>query len=356
MNEVAIIKTSNKVKNISKEKAMLKPEEIIDIKEWYTPDIPRKEFRKLMKRDNKHALVNFGVWIIMLVGLGYLAYLTIGTLWMIPSFALYGVVYNSNNARWHECSHGTVFKTPWLNEFFYWLCGSMEFRDNVDFRWSHSRHHSLTIMSPVDPEELSPRPPKLILIVLDFFFIYSGITSIGRLILHSFGIVSKKVKAYVPEDEYKKMFFWARMALLPHIIAIGLAIYFGNILPLVFYSLPKFYGHFIEWTFIILQHVGLEHNVWDHRRVCRSLSVNPFLSFIFMNMEHHIEHHMFPSVPYHQLPRLHELIKDDLPEPYKGLIPAVIELVPVLFRQLKEHEYVIKRLEGENNELEKSMS
>lgn len=222
---------------------MIHPEEVVDVQEWFTIDIPRKEFRKLLKRDNWHGLVNFGLWFVLLGITGYLAYLSIGAWYMIPAFMLYGVIYNSNNARWHECSHGTVFKTKWLNEFFYWLCGSMEFRDNIDFRWSHTRHHSFTIINPVDPEELSPRPPRILPIILDFVFLYSGITSIWTLISHSLGRPTKKTASYVPESDYKAMFWWSRAALLPHIAAIVLSITMSSPLPIVFYSLPKFYGH-----------------------------------------------------------------------------------------------------------------
>lgn len=140
---------------------------------------------------------------------------------------------------------------------------------------------------------------------------------IATLISHSLGRPTKKSATYVPKEDYNAMFWWARAALVPHLIAIGLSVYLGSWLPIVFYGLPKFYGHFIQWTFIILQHVGLEHNVWDHRKVCRSFNLNPFLSFIFMNMEYHVEHHMYPMVPYHALPKLNAIIKDDLPEPIR---------------------------------------
>ena len=43
--------------------------------------------------------------------------------------------------------------------------------------------------------------------------------------------------------------------------------------------------------------------------------MNPVSRFIYWNMNYHVEHHMFPMVPYHALPKLHELIKDDLPAP-----------------------------------------
>ena len=34
--------------------------------------------------------------------------------------------------------------------------------------------------------------------------------------------------------------------------------------------------------------------------------MNPISRFIYWNMNYHVEHHMFPMVPYHALPRLHD--------------------------------------------------
>jgi fatty acid desaturase len=43
--------------------------------------------------------------------------------------------------------------------------------------------------------------------------------------------------------------------------------------------------------------------------------MNPISRFLYWNMNYHVEHHMFPMVPYHALPKLHETIKHDLPAP-----------------------------------------
>jgi DNA ligase (NAD+) len=64
----------------------------------------------------------------------------------------------------------------------------MEFRDAVDFRWSHARHHSYTIMTGVDPEIAVPRPPNLLFIVLDFFYLRMGYYAVKDLVLNSLGI------------------------------------------------------------------------------------------------------------------------------------------------------------------------
>jgi fatty acid desaturase len=322
---------------------MINPEEVIQVKEWYTPDISRKELKSFLKRDNYHAILYFSLWFILIFAAGYLVYRLFPTAWAIPAFFFYGVVYASANAKWHECSHGTAFKTNWPNELFYFLGGSMEFRDFVDFRWSHARHHSYTIMTGVDPEIAVPRPPRIIFVLIDFFYLKSGFFAVKNLLLHSLGIPSKFVKNYVPEDEFNKMFWWARAALIPHLIAIGLSIATRSWLPVLFFTLPRFYGSFFQWNFIWLQHVGLAENVWDHRLNTRSLHVNFFLSFLFMHMENHIEHHLYPMVPFHALPKIHRRLEGELPRTYQSLWEGSKELWPVMFKQKKDPSMCIKR-------------
>ena len=60
-------------------------------------------------------------------------------------------------------------------------------------------------------------------------------------------------------------------------------------------------------------------------------------------MNYHVEHHMFPMVPYYNLPRLHQLIKHDLPEPNHGFIDGLKEVFYALRRQLSDPEYRINR-------------
>jgi MocE subfamily Rieske [2Fe-2S] domain protein len=52
---------------------------------------------------------------------------------------------------------------------------------------------------------------------------------------------------------------------------------------------------------------------------------------------------MFPLVPYHALPRLHEVIKDDCPPPYPSILSAWREILPTLLRQVKDPGYHVKR-------------
>ena len=63
----------------------------------------------------------------------------------------------------------------------------------------------------------------------------------------------------------------------------------------------------------------------------------------YFNMNYHIEHHMFPMVPFHALPRLHERVDPCLPRTYCGLRDAFREIVPTLIRQSRDANYFVLR-------------
>jgi MocE subfamily Rieske [2Fe-2S] domain protein len=71
--------------------------------------------------------------------------------------------------------------------------------------------------------------------------------------------------------------------------------------------------------------------------------MNPINRYLYWNMGYHVEHHMFPMVPYHNLPKLHALLKSDVPPPYDGLAEAWREIIPALIRESKDPDYYVQR-------------
>lgn len=71
--------------------------------------------------------------------------------------------------------------------------------------------------------------------------------------------------------------------------------------------------------------------------------MNRVLRFIYMNIDyHHLEHHMYPMVPYHALSQLHEEIRSDCP-PYANLWQAYQEIIPTIWRQRSSPSYFVQR-------------
>ena len=103
---------------------------------------------------------------------------------------------------------------------------------------------------------------------------------------------------------------------------IAWAIASGTVVPLLFVGLPSFYGAWLFMFFAITQHAGLKEDVLDHRLNTRTVYINPVFRFLYLNMNYHLEHHLFPAVPYYNLPALHEEVKAYLPPPKPSMMAA----------------------------------
>jgi fatty acid desaturase len=108
-------------------------------------------------------------------------------------------------------------------------------------------------------------------------------------------------------------------------------------------GLPRLYGAWHHVLTGLTQHAGLAEDTLDHRLNSRTVYLNPISRFVYWNMNYHVEHHMFPMVPYHALPQLHEEMKADCPPAYRGLWQAYREIVPAVLRQLRDPTYFVRR-------------
>ena len=311
---------------------------------WYTSPVPREKMRELLERRDGPAIRDTLLWFAMLIFFGSCGYLLWGSWCAIIPFAVYGVLYASvSDSRWHESSHGTAFKTDWMNNALYELSSFMVLRESVRWRWSHTRHHSDTIVVGRDPEIAVPRPANLGIFLLNFFNVMAFRMYWSNVFLHCIGRLTPDESTYIPKTEHGKLFAMARLYVLIYAGIIALSVYTGSILPFIYIGLSSFYGGWLMPVYGNTQHAGLAENVLDHRLNCRTVYMNRINRYMYWNMGYHLEHHMFPLVPYHALPKLHELIKADSPKPYNGLLEAYREVIPALLRQAKDPAYYVKR-------------
>jgi Na+-transporting NADH:ubiquinone oxidoreductase subunit F len=313
---------------------------------WYTSPVPKEQMRGLLERRDGPAIRDTLIWFAVLITAGVSGYLLwrAGSWWAAVPFLIYGIIYaSSSDSRWHEAGHGTAFKTDWLNNALYEIASFMVMRESVPWRWSHVRHHSDTIIIGRDPEIAVPRPPDIFRFLIGFFSLRTIPVYFYHVALHAMGRLTAEEKTYVPESEYGKAFWRARIYLLIYLTVLGLAVYYRSLLPFMYVGFPQLYGAWLTPIYAYPQHAGLAENVLDHRLNCRTLYMNPVHRFLYWNMNYHVEHHMFPLVPYHNLPRLHELVKPDMPTPYPSLFAAWRELVPAVLRQVKDPSYYVER-------------
>jgi fatty acid desaturase len=311
---------------------------------WYSCPIDRKQLKGLMRRSDWPAARDTLVWLGALVVTGFAAVHFWGSWASAPFFLIYGVLYGSaSDSRWHECSHGTAFRRRWLNDSVYLLACVMIVREPTIWRWSHARHHTDTLIVGRDPEIQVQRPPDLVSLALDMFALKHIVTTLGKLLIHSGGRLTDEELTFVPASERTKVISAARVGLCLIVALIVWCCAVHSLLPAMLLGLPSIYGAFMGPFFATTQHAGLAEDVLDHRLNSRTVYMNPVFRFLYWNMNYHVEHHLFPLVPYHALPRLHEAVRPFCPRPYRSCWEAYREIIPAILRQRRDSAWFVQR-------------
>jgi len=180
--------------------------------EWYHTDVPRKQMKDLMQRSDGPALRDTAIWVLAFVITAAGGIWFYGSWWSLPFWLAYGVLYGSStDSRWHECGHGTAFKTQWMNKVVYQVACFMVMRNPTVWRWSHARHHTDTIIVGRDAEIAVMRPPDLIKVVLAFVGILDAWQAMTAMVRYCFGTINAEEATFIPAMETHRVFFVARV-------------------------------------------------------------------------------------------------------------------------------------------------
>jgi fatty acid desaturase len=299
--------------------------------DWFRSAVPRKRMKELMRRSDYPAIRDTALWfglMILFAGAGIALW---GSWWAVPFFLAYGILYGStSDSRWHESGHGTAFKTRWIDEGLYQVASFMIMRDPTVWRWSHTRHHTDTLVVGRDPEIAAMRPARLARLLANLVGLVDVPVAFRLMFLHASGRLTADEADFIPAPERHKVYRTARIDL-------------RSWLPVVLIGGPRLYGAFLFNLYGLTQHAGLGENVLDHRLNTRTVKMCVVNRFLYWNMNYHVEHHMFPLVPYYRLAELHEEIKHDCAPVYPSMWAAYKELVPAILRQLRDQEYYVRR-------------
>ena len=311
---------------------------------WFQAHVDPARMRELTRRQNLRPAIDLGLWVGLVIGSGILAWSVRDTWWAIPAFLLYGALAGgAADARWHECGHGTAFRTGWMNDLVYFPASFMLARGATHWRWSHFRHHTDTIIVGRDAEIVFPRPQSLPRFLAGYTHLEGGFTMMATIVRHAFGRPDPDVAELVPVSERRRVVIEARIYVT---IWVGAVVWSAVTLspwPILFVGGPTIYGAWLMVFFGATQHAGLQEDVLDHRYSTRTVLMNPVFRFLYLNMNYHVEHHMFPAVPYYRLPALHAEIRDQLVEPLPNTVAAYREIFHALRRQAEDTSWELDR-------------
>ena len=313
----------------------------------WRPVVDREKIRELSFPRSWPGIKYVALYFLALFATGCLAYRAwaasskLAILW----FWLYGTIYAFSGAYDHEARHRTLFKQRVLNDVFGHIFAFMTNFEPVRWRWTHTLHHAYTLstVEPLDFEIQVARPSKLLQFFLGFVpfgpLLWLHQSYLAETFLNALGVITPVIAQCVPPHEQWRVLRSSRVHMSIWCGFIGASVYFRSWLPALYFMLPTFYGNTLFALCGLAQHAGLPFDVRDHRLNTRTVILNPVLSWLYVKLEYHQEHHMFPMIPWYNLPALHELIKEQMPPPHIGLISAYREIIPAVIKQATDTSY-----------------
>jgi len=303
---------------------------------WFAPSIDPKRLRTLMRRDDLHGILFFLAWLILCAAGVTLVVMTRATAWLWATMLLYGILLCFAYAASHECAHGTAFRSRWLNEAVFWITSVVFIEEPLYRRYSHASHHTHTWFNGSDPQKPYGNP-----LTLTYYLFYTlGVSfyrdAASQLLRHARQRFTKEELAFLPPSERAKV---ARNSRIMMAIYLGLilgGVVLSSSLPFILYFLPRQLGSWVVTAYINTQHMCMAEDLHDHRQTTRSIHCNTLERLLYWNMNHHIEHHLFPSVPFHALPRLNAEIRTQLPSPSAGVVAANVEIWTAILKQRRD--------------------
>jgi fatty acid desaturase len=303
---------------------------------WWEPRIDRAVLKALMGRSDWPGLYFLGVWVGLLVVTGLSIHFSRGTWWVAPAVIAYGVVLGFAYAPSHECAHGTAFRTRWLNEAVLWISSFIWGESPTHRRFAHSHHHTYTWHWKVDAQMGYCNPVSLRTYLGDVIGLVEFLPRLKLTLRHARGRILERERIYLPDTQVPTLVREARILLAGYVALLAWAVIGQTWVPLLYFFIPRFAGAFGVFLFITSQHMAMNQNVYDHRLNSRSMTNSWLSRVLYWNMNYHIEHHLYPSVPFHALPALNTAIRDQLPEPSPSLLAAHLEILRTIAAQRRD--------------------
>ena len=319
--------------------------------QFYRSPVDRTLLRSLTKRSDFRGLLQvITLLTIYALTTGAALYFFLQGQWIAMVIAAYvHSLYSSflgMEATVHELSHKTPFRTRWLNEFFYGLFCLLTWNNPVHFRESHRRHHQYTMHVGKDKEvvmEPAPFGPVNYLQWFTFDWLWFK-TIMGANLRFVFCRDMPDIFAWDPlfnTDDPRRagMFLWARLQMLVHLALIAWFAWSGLYILIFTVSFSYFFASAAGRSTGISQHIGMQSNIPDWRMSCHTFLYGPLMSFLYWNMNYHIEHHAYAAVPFYNLRKLHQAVLEDCPPPVRGYWKGLGRILGILKRQRTEPDY-----------------
>jgi fatty acid desaturase len=222
----------------------------------------------------------------------------------------------------HEATHKTPFASLAVNDWAGRLAGFLLVLPFEWFRYFHLAHHRWTNIDGKDPELLGEKPETWrawARHVTGLPYWWSEVRLMVALVR------GRAEGEYLPEGAKGRIVTEARWMALGY-LCVALSLLWSP-LALWVWIVPVLLGQPFLRLYLLAEH-GDCPRVANMFQNTRTTFTNRIVRFLAWNMPYHVEHHVWPAVPFHRLPEVHGLMKEELKvtaEGYAAFTRAYLE-------------------------------
>jgi fatty acid desaturase len=199
------------------------------------------------------------------------------------------------------------------------------------FRQFHFAHHRFTQNPSRDPELAQPAPDTM----RSYLWRASGLPNWQRRLTVTLrhALTGQVPEPFVPARMRKGVVREARIVWIGYVLVLLVSLMLRRADALIYWIFPLLAGQPCLRLFLMAEHTGcvLSDNMLANTR---TTTTNGALRLLSWQMSYHVEHHCFPSVPFHSLARVNLAIRDRVEVVAPGYL-AVHRKLLRQFRQLR---------------------
>lgn len=280
---------------------------------WVRPERPPPHFREMLRRSNSVGMTHATVRL-LLISFGVVAMLfATNERNLIFSFGILMLLGLTTSLSGpvgfgHELFHQSVFTSRRMNRFFFVLFFALSLTNPGYFSLTHLNHHRFT-GHPLDREFQNELPRQGLASILQLISI--DLRGLARrwwiLLKNSSGMVPDEFDLQGMRDE---IVTGARWVIAIQIGIASVATFLAGWMGAVLVLLVPGSFQIISRGLANLQHAGGEVGQDDFRHNTNSVRLNRVLEVAYAEMNFHLEHHLYPGVPFYNLHSLSQRLSD----------------------------------------------
>jgi fatty acid desaturase len=244
-------------------------------------------------------------------------------LWAIPLMIVQGYFVAFLFMVVHETAHKTAFRSRTLNLVVGHLSSfaiGLPYEYYCLFHWDHHRY---TQDPARDPELLvGPIPASDTQLAIAYSGIRQVAFRLGLMLRH--GLTGDASAPWIPEAKRYIVVKEARLYLMGYTVLLLVSLALDTALLLWVWIVPLIVGQLFLRPYLYAEHTGCDRTRSAFQNT-RTTYTGMFTKWFAWNMPYHVEHHAYPSIPFHALPKLNQIVDERIVHRGRGYLAVTRE-------------------------------